>query len=708
MRMLKWLAWSVAGVVALMALAIAWLLLWFDPNQYKPDIEKLVKDQTGRTLTLQGDLKLSFWPSLAVELGKTSLGNAPGYGDVPMLSVDQVRLGVKVWPLLHKQVQVGAIELDALAASLTKRSETENNWSDLGKQSNAGETAAAPTSNNDNFNVSIERVDIRNASISYDDQAARQQSTLSKFNLTTGKLEAGKPVALESSFVLEKTAADNSKQTLDAKFKTQIDADTEAQRYALIKPTVDLNLKHTSGKTIPVSISAEAIRADLQVQTAEITKLLVSSGDLKLSGDITGTQIKDAPALSGTLALSPVSLRLLAKQFDIELPVTRDTKVLQQFSLQSAFSASSKSAEFKSMVMKLDDTTLKGNVAVTDFERKSLRFDLALDRIDVDRYLAPVAETPQQKQSTDTGPVKIPGEMVRGLDIVGQLRMGQATISKVLLSDVTLGLDARNDKLRLSPVSAKVYEGQFKGDVLFDATGKVPQVALNEQVSGVNFAPLFKALYQTERISGRGNVNLKLAGSGADSDALKRTLSGTVNFKVDDGAYEGVDLWWEIRRARALLRQQTVPNKPTQPRTAFTALSGSGVMTNGVFTNKDLNAALQYLKVTGQGSADLVKSSIDYQLQAAVLKFPSEAKLASGAQDNGEDLVGLTIPITITGALTDPKVRPDVAGLLKARAQQEIDKQKEKAQEKLQQEIDKNKDKLKDQLQDKLKGLFGR
>jgi len=708
MRILKIAGWVLGGVVALVALVVVWLLFWFDANQYKPDIEKLVQEKTGRTLTLQGDLKLSFWPSLAVELGKTSLGNASGYGDEPMLSMNQVRLGVKVWPLLHKQVEVGAIEVDSPTVALVKKSETENNWSDLGKsdEASAQPEQTEPQSGND-MNVSIERVTIKNANVSIDDQQAHELTRVSDFNLTTGALQPGKPVDMASSFVYDARAADGSTQSIKAKLKTRIDADMEQKKYVLTAPTIDIELTRGKNKAIPLSLTAAAIRADLQAQTAEVVKLLLTSDDLKLAADIKAEHINDAPQAQGTMTLSPVSLRALAKRFAVDLPVTSDAKALTNFGMSTQFAATTHSAELNQLTIKLDDSTITGKVAINDFDSKAMRFTLNVDRINADRYLAPVSEQPEPTEAVDTGPVKIPGEAVRGLDIVGQLTIGDAIIRKMDLTQVKLGVDARNDKLHLNPFEATVYEGKFKGDIVFDASGKVPRVSAEEHVAGINFASLFKAMYKKDNITGKGSINLKLTGSGADSDALKRTLSGNLDFKVDNGAYEGVDLWWEIRRARALLKQQPVPTKSTTPRTAFTSLRGSGAMNNGVFSSEDLDAALQYLKLTGKGSADLVQSTIDYKLQATVLTLPSEAKLAAADQEASNDLAGLTIPITVTGALTDPKVRPDVQGMIKERAKQELDKQKEKAKEKIEQKLDENKDKLKEKLQDKLKGLFG-
>ena len=114
-------------------------------------------------------------------------------------------------------------------------------------------------------------------------------------------------------------------------------------------------------------------------------------------------------------------------------------------------------------------------------------------------------------------------------------------------------------------------------------------------------------------------------------------------------------------------------------------------MQDGVLTNKDLNVATQYLKVTGQGAVDLPKNTLDYNLVAAVLKIPREGADAAQMQD----MVDAEIPVKITGSLTDPKVRPDIEGYLKDEVKQRVDKEREKVEEK-----------LKEKLGDKLKDIF--
>ncbi|HYL70620.1 MAG TPA: AsmA-like C-terminal region-containing protein [Candidatus Dormibacteraeota bacterium] len=119
-------------------------------------------------------------------------------------------------------------------------------------------------------------------------------------------------------------------------------------------------------------------------------------------------------------------------------------------------------------------------------------------------------------------------------------------------------------------------------------------------------------------------------------------------------------------------------------RTAFDSFKASAELTNGVALTKDLNIASQNLRVTGQGTANLPTQAIDYQVRATLLKqAPGAAKTGAAALAD--------VPLTITGTMASPKVRPDLEGMAKARVQQELDKHKDELKQKVQ-------DKLKDFL----------
>ncbi len=764
MRILKIAGWVLGGIVTLLIVGVALVALFFDPNDYKTEIEQLVKDKTGRTFTLSGDLKLSVFPWLAVQVGPATLGNAPGYGDAPMVSIAGARLGIKLRPLLQGQFEIGAVELDSPQIVLVQTADG-NNWSDMGGDTDTETPAAEQPSSK--LDASIASISIRNGSISYEDRAASTQTSVSDFNLSTGRLQPGQPFDLKSDFKLQRGAdmnldaqltanitadLDNSKYTLnqpDIKLSvkgasypqagmpvnikaTSIVADTERSDYTIQQPEITatlsgesypkdgmpVNIKATSivantGRSdytiqqpeitttlsgesypkegLPVSIKATSVVTNLDAQTAQIAALVAQAAGATLTGDIKATQIMDAPAVTGSLKLAQLSLRDLAPKFGIELPITADTTTLQKFSMETGLNASKTAVELKPLTLNLDDTTLNGSVGVADLDTMAMRFDLSGDSINLDRYLPP--EEPENKQAeASTEPTPIPADSIRDLNLRGKLVFNALTVSKLPMTKLALGVDAANNKLQLNPLQATLYEGKFRGNVTLDASGKQPRINMEQHLEGINFAPLFATLFDSKRIAGRGNANMKLAAVGVDTAAMKKSLNGTLDFSAREGALEGFDLWYEIRRARAVLKQQAIPARTDALRTVFTSLGGSATITDGVVNNPDLIAAMQYMKVTGQGSFNLASDAINYRLNATVNKIPAEDKLAAQEQE----LSGLTIPVLITGTLADPKVRPDVAGLIKEKAKQRIEEEKEKVIEK-----------AKEKLQDKLKGLFG-
>ena len=60
----KIVAWVVGIMTALLIAAAVFIFLIFDPNKYKAEISAAVLNATGRELTFQGDLKLTFFPWL--------------------------------------------------------------------------------------------------------------------------------------------------------------------------------------------------------------------------------------------------------------------------------------------------------------------------------------------------------------------------------------------------------------------------------------------------------------------------------------------------------------------------------------------------------------------------------------------------------------------------------------------------------------------
>ncbi len=686
MRIVRYALLGVGGVLLLLAAALAYVLIFFDPNAHKQELAKLVHEQTGRDFSVPGDLKLRLYPWLAIEVGRATLGNAPGFGAEPMLEFDHARLGVKLLPLLHREIEIGAVTVESPTIRLSIDAAGHDNWSDLG-QGKASEPspsgAAAPK-------LSVASMRIVNGTLHYVDRKGGSDIAVRGFNLETGALKPRQPFELQIGGTVQQ--AKGLEVQLDLRGQATLDAG--ASRYQLAAPTLKLQLKGAGfpAEGLPVELRFASIDADLNAQTIKLPGMEVRAAGATLTGALNGSKILDAPIFSGPVQFANVPLRGLLDRFGIKLPVTRDRAVFGAFGFSGTLAASSKAIMLSGLRLRCDDTTATGRAGISNLDTTALDFDLNVDRINADRYLAPATAAPSHPQAAASPPTPIPVELLRGLNMHGTLGVGQAVFAGLQYQNLRVGLNAANGHVRVFPSEAQMYGGQYHGDIGIDATGKLARVSFDEHVAGVDFAPLFHDMFETKRVSGRGNAAIKATAVGADSAALLRTISGTVEFHVDNGALEGADLWYEIRRARALFKQEAIPARTGPERTPFTVASATGRITNGVLANDDLIAALQYLQVKGHGTADIAAGTLDYHLDATVLKIPDNAADAVGASD----MSGYTIPVVVSGSFGAPKVRPDVEGLVKARVQKELDKKKDELKQKLQ-----------DKLQDKLKGLFG-
>ena len=111
----KVLGIAVGVIVALVIVAAIWLFFIFDPNDFKQTLSDTVSEQTGRELRIDGDIGLSFFPWLAVRLGPASLSNAEGFGNEPFVAIEGARMGVRLLPLLSRNIELDLVRLDVVA-----------------------------------------------------------------------------------------------------------------------------------------------------------------------------------------------------------------------------------------------------------------------------------------------------------------------------------------------------------------------------------------------------------------------------------------------------------------------------------------------------------------------------------------------------------------------------------------------------------------
>lgn len=122
----------VAGVVLLLLVGLfAYLKFVFDPNDFRERIGTLVQTQTGRSFSIDGELGLSVFPWVGVEIGGARLGNAEGFSERPFARIRSAEVRALLMPLLSGRVEVDRVTLDGLELNLERNRSGADNWSDL-------------------------------------------------------------------------------------------------------------------------------------------------------------------------------------------------------------------------------------------------------------------------------------------------------------------------------------------------------------------------------------------------------------------------------------------------------------------------------------------------------------------------------------------------------------------------------------------------
>lgn len=109
--MVRRILYVIAALVVVVALGVAVVLMRFDPNAYKPQIEAAVQRATGRTLTLNGRiaLQLSLRPTLRVD--DAAFANPPGFSRPQMATLHALDVQVALLPLLHGELLIDRLIL---------------------------------------------------------------------------------------------------------------------------------------------------------------------------------------------------------------------------------------------------------------------------------------------------------------------------------------------------------------------------------------------------------------------------------------------------------------------------------------------------------------------------------------------------------------------------------------------------------------------
>lgn len=444
-RLLRTLLAAIGVLGLVMVGVVVYVTTFFDPNDLKPRLVEVVREQSGLELSLDGSLSWSFYPRLGVSMEKAE-ARLPDQADdaTPFAAFSHAEVSLAFTPLLRGEIAIDGLTLEGLYLDLQRDAQGEGNWEvlleRLSESGEEAEAALAPASAGPDIDtglsvaLNVASVQLHDGEVRFRDALGDRELRFENVEVSGSNVNPGRAFPVASSFrltahegldwreqereprlvsevslegrvalglaegrhVLEGLSLEtvNRLAGLDSDQKVnlqgaQLVVNVGEGSLQLEEGQLDASLKHPrlGEKVLPLSL-ALSLDADLDEQSARLRDMALTGPDgLELNGNLNLSDLAEAPAYTGQLRLAPLSLRPWLARLDM-MPAMANGEALADVALTSPVSGDLERFELAGLTLVLDGSTFTGRLA-GQYDGGQLAADLQGDKLDVDGYLPP-------------------------------------------------------------------------------------------------------------------------------------------------------------------------------------------------------------------------------------------------------------------------------------------------------------------------------
>lgn len=356
---------------------------------------------------------------------------------------------------------------------------------------------------------------------------------------------------------------------------------------------------------------------------------IVFTGNARLQKELT---------FAGNLTIAAPDLRKLAAAAGTQLPAGN---IYKSFQLAGQTSGSAKDVLLRNAVLQFDDIRGAGEAALSfGGGRPHLTGALTTGDINITPYAAasgaPTEEPPPSTKGWGVAPIDLTPLRLADADLV--LKTGGVVFDKFDFGPSNIVMKLANGKLTADLKQTTLFGGAGGASFVADGSGSQPAIALKANLDGLKLKPLLSAASGFEMIDGKGGLNIDVAGSGSNLQAMMNSLVGKGDFKFDEGILKGVNLQELGKAAQTALSSKSISLAAfsANAQTNFNALNTSFAMKDGVAVLTGLKLDADGFTVSGGGALDIGKQQVQLSM------FPE-------FKDKKAGLNGYGLPIKLAG-----------------------------------------------------------
>lgn len=517
-------------------------------------------------------------------------------------------------------------------------------------------------------------------------------------------------------------------QPITASLKSDVTVDVNQGQADLGAITLDALLPGQA-KPLPVRLNT-ALSANWKQGDVRLPAFTLTAAGIRADGKLavslpalaSGQQpVTQGMTLNGAVQTTTFNPREVMAALGLKAPVTRNPAVLKRASLRADLGGDATQVLARNLRIQLDGSTLSGEAGVRELPAARLYARLALDQLNADDYLPPVAaksgeksgDKPAEDKTARQAAGLLPINLLRSQNIDVALTAGSLDILTYPINQFRVAATARGGVVDVSELRGSIYSGSFSVPVSIDVRGAQPQITLKPDIRQIDLGPIAKQVLKKDVFAGRMNFNGSVKVSGNDADAWLRSAQGPNTLKLDQGVIKGVNitdaLFAALGQYQALLPALTGRDNESlkgQVRdTQINSFLGEMTLNQGVVNNQSMKADLKDIQVGGSGTYNLLTQDVDYRFQLKLDKRYWNNKFARMA-DN-------PIPVRCQGnlkgslatlcGLDTQGMQTLVAQMAGARLNEALDQQKGRLQDKINEQLG---GKLQPQQQEAVKQLL--
>lgn len=605
---------TLAILLVVILAGLTTLVLLINPNDFRGYLIERVEKQSGYKLTLQDDMRWHVWPKLSIISGKMSL-TAPG-ATQPLVSADNIRLDVELWPLLSHQLAVKEVMLKGAVVQ------------------HIPESQAIPNVISPNTSPI--------SSPAVESKANRWQLDIAKVNISDSliiwQMKDGEQINFRDINLLLKT---DDKQQIKLEMSTKVNRDRREMRVN-IAANADM-------RSYPYQINGNISQFDYSLSGMGIPE----SG---ITGSLTSDfSYKD----DNTNSLSLENLIFSANDSELKGAMSADFSDKYQYHI----ALQGESLDLNKLLPELADNKTTDTAVVSE------KNGIVIPALFSAAYAAPAPNATIMKRpvistvATQNKPFDLTA--LNNIEFSLGLSLNQLIYKDLAINHFKLTAENSAKALHINTLTGQILDGHFSLPTVISTSIIPAQISMNIKMNDLPLQPILRVLAQPENMTGLVSATGHLEGVGYQREDILSYWQGALNASVKQFKMQGLNIPQIIQQSIAQVTDKVIYpeeiNNYTQAENVATQLK---LMPKGRLAINSLEANAPAYRIKGQGEINLRQHNLDLMLLVNIKKGWGKEN------DLIRQLAKIDIPLRLYGKWSEIQYEFNVDKLLRGQLQQ--------------------------------------